>query len=61
MMPPPLPPDIFAALPQAVQVYIRILETLASRVEQLQARVAELEARLDQNSSTRPSRRRPTR
>ena len=41
MTPPTLPPDVFDALPPAVQAYIRFLE----------ARLADLEARLDQNSS----------
>jgi transposase len=41
MTPPPLPPDVFDALPPAVQAYIRYLE----------ARLADLEARLNQNSS----------
>jgi transposase len=41
MTPPPsLPPDVFDALPPAVQAYIRYLE----------ARLADLEARLNQNS-----------
>lgn len=44
MLPPPLPPDLFDALPPVVQAYIRALEALT-------ARVAELEARLGQNSS----------
>ena len=51
MMPPPLPPEIFDALPPAVQYYIRTLEALASQVAGLTARVAELEAKLGQNSS----------
>jgi len=46
MMPPPLPPEIFDALPPAVQYYIRTLEALASQVAGLTARVAELEAKL---------------
>ena len=41
MTPPPLPPDLFDALPPAVQAYIRYLE----------GRLADLEARLGQNSS----------
>ncbi len=42
MTPPPsLPPDVFDALPPAVQAYIRYLE----------ARLADLEARLNQNST----------
>jgi transposase len=41
MTPPSLPPDVFDALPPAVQAYIRYLE----------ARLADLEARLNQNSS----------
>jgi transposase len=41
MMPPALPPEVFDALPPAVQAYIRYLE----------ARLADLEARLGQNSS----------
>jgi transposase len=41
MTPPTLPPDVFDALPPAVQAYIRYLE----------ARLADLEARLDQNST----------
>ena len=44
MLPPPLPPDLFDALPPVVQAYIRALEALT-------ARVAELEARLSQNSA----------
>jgi transposase len=51
MLPPPLPPEVFDALPAAVQVYIRLIESIAGRVETLSARVAELEARLNQNSS----------
>jgi transposase len=51
MLPPPLPPELFDALPAAVQVYIRLLESIAGRVETLSSRVAELEARLNQNSS----------
>ena len=49
-MPPPLPPEIFDALPPAVRYYIRTLEALASQVATLTARVAELEAKLGQNS-----------
>ncbi|HVK15494.1 MAG TPA: IS66 family transposase [Fimbriiglobus sp.] len=48
MTPPPLPPEVFDALPPAVQAYIRYLE----------ARLADLEARLGQtsaNSSKPPS------
>src|SRR5215207_9477688 len=48
MTPPPLPPEVFEALPPAVQAYIRSLE----------ARLADLEARLGQtsaNSSKPPS------
>jgi transposase len=41
MPPPSLPPDVFDALPPAVQAYIRRLE----------ARLADLEARLNQNST----------
>jgi transposase len=41
MTPPTLPPDVFDALPPAVQAYIRYLE----------ARLADLEARFDQNST----------
>ena len=41
MTTPTLPPDVFDALPPAVQAYIRYLE----------ARLADLEARLDQNST----------
>ena len=41
MTPPPLPPDLFDALPPAVQAYIRYLEV----------RLADLEAKLNQNSS----------
>ena len=41
MTPPPLPPDLFDALPPAVQAYIRYLE----------GRLADLEAKLSQNSS----------
>jgi transposase len=44
MLPPPLPPDLFASLPPVVQAYIRALEALT-------ARVADLEARLGRNSS----------
>ena len=51
MTPSPLPPDVFAALPPAVQAYIRSLEAVAAQVAALQARVAELEARLGQDSS----------
>jgi transposase len=48
MPPPPLPPDLFDALPPAVQAYIRYLE----------GRLADLEAKLNQtsaNSSNPPS------
>ena len=48
MLPSPLPPDLFDALPPAVQAYIRYLE----------ARLADLEAKLNQtsaNSSKPPS------
>ena len=48
MLPPPLPPDLFDALPPAVRVYIRAFE---AAVAQLTARVAELEAKLNRNSS----------
>lgn len=41
MTAPPFPPDVFDALPGAVQAYIRLLE----------ARLAELEARLNRDSS----------
>ncbi len=41
MTSPTLPPDVFAALPLAVQAYIRYLE----------ARLADLDARLNQNSA----------
>ena len=46
MLPPPLPPDLFDALPPAVRAYIRYLE----------ARLADLEAKLNQTSanSSRP-------
>ena len=50
-MPPPLPPELFDALPPAVQYYIRCLEALAGQVAGLTARVAELEAKLGLNSS----------
>lgn len=48
MMPPPLPDELLATLPPAVQAYLRMLVV---HVEMLTARVAELEARLNQNSS----------
>ena len=48
MTQPTLPPDVFDALPPAVQAYIRFLE---ARVGHLEVRLAHLEARLDQNSS----------
>lgn len=48
---PPLPDDLFAALPAAAQAYIRSLEAIAAQVAALQARVADLEARLNQDSS----------
>jgi transposase len=55
MMPPPLPEELFATLPLAVQAYIRCLEaavaSLSTQVVTLTARVAELEAQLKQNSS----------
>jgi transposase len=51
MLPPPLSPEVFDALPAAVQVYLRLLESIAGRVETLSVRVADLEARLNQNSS----------
>ena len=50
-MPPPLPPEVFDALPPAVQYHIRCLESLAGQVVTLTARVAELEAQLGRNSS----------
>jgi transposase len=49
--PPPLPDDVFAALPPAVQAYIRSLEAITAQVAVLQSRVAVLEARLGQDSS----------
>src|SRR5688500_10030590 len=49
--PPPLPGDLFAALPPAAQAYIRSLEAIAAQVAALQARVADLAARLGQDSS----------
>ena len=49
-MPPPLPPEVFDALPPAVQYDIRCLEALAGQVVTLTARVAELEDRLKQDS-----------
>lgn len=48
MTTPTLPPDVFDALPPAVQAYIRFLE---ARVGQLEARLADLGARLNQDSS----------
>lgn len=51
MLPPPLPEDVFAALPPVVQAYIRVLETLAARVVRLEADVADLKAKLNRNSS----------
>ncbi len=51
MTPPSLPPDVFDALPSAVQAYIRWLEAQAARVVQLEERIVQLEARLNQNSS----------
>ena len=51
MVPPPLLPEIFDALPPAVQYYIRTLEALACQVAGLTARVADLEAKLGQNSN----------
>jgi transposase len=61
-MPPPLPPEVLATLPPAIQAYIRCLEAIvvqqAQRTAQLEAqvvtltaRVAELEAKLKQDSS----------
>ena len=47
-MPPPLPDELLATLPPAVQAYLRLL---VAHCEHLTARVAELEARLNQNSS----------
>jgi hypothetical protein len=41
MTPPSLPPDVFDALPPAVQAYIRYLE----------GRLADLAARVNQDSS----------
>jgi transposase len=41
MTPPSLPPEVFDALPPAVQAYIRFLKV----------RLADLEARLGQNSA----------
>jgi transposase len=49
--PPPLPDELFAALPPVVQAYIRALEAIAAQVASLHARVAALEARLGQDSS----------
>ncbi len=49
--PPPLPDAVFAALPPAVQAYIRSLEAVTAQVAALQALVADLEARLGQDSS----------
>ena len=51
MLPPPLPPELFDSLPQAVQAYLRALEAVAAQVVALTARVAELDARLNRNSS----------
>lgn len=47
-MPPPLPEELFASLPVAVQNYLRQLEAFAT---QLAAQVTQLEAKLQQNSS----------
>ena len=52
MTQPTLPPDVFDAVPPAVQAYIRFLE---ARVGHLEVRLAHLEARLDSNSSKPPS------
>ena len=49
--PPPLPDDLFAALPPAVQAYFRSLEAIAAQLAVLQTRVAGLEAQLGQDSS----------
>lgn len=55
MLPPPLSPELFNALPPAVQAYIRALEAiiaqLTGQVATLTARVADLEAKLNRNSS----------
>lgn len=50
-MPPPLSPDVFDALPPAVQSHIRCLEALVGQVVTLTARLAELDAKFEQNSS----------
>src|SRR5213083_2721355 len=58
MKPLPLPPELFDALPLAVQTYLRHLESVVSQVEArtlqnqaLAARVAQLEEQVNQNSS----------
>jgi BMFP domain-containing protein YqiC len=40
--------EVFEALPEAIRVYIRYLE---SRIQQLETRIHELEARLSKDSS----------
>ncbi len=51
MLPPPLPEAVFAVLPPLVQAHLRVLETLAGRVVQLDADVADLKAKRNRNSS----------
>lgn len=65
-VPPPLPPDVLAALPPAVVALIHWqaghIDQLTAQVDRLTARVAELEARLGKdstNSSKPPSTEHP--
>jgi len=51
MMPPPLSEDVFAALQPMLQAYIRVLESLATRLGQLESEVADLKVTLNRNSS----------
>jgi len=54
-IPPPLPEELVASLPEAIQLYLRQIEAfaaqLANQVVALKAQVAQLEAKLNQNSS----------
>jgi len=51
---PPLPLELFASLPPAVQAYIRAIEAIVAQIPKLEARVAELESqpKLDSTNSS---------
>jgi len=55
-MPPPLPLELFASLPAAVQAYIRAIEAIVAQIPKLESRVAELESqpKLDSTNSSKP-------